>query len=157
LFESDFSKATVITMFLLPDINLKLRPKILDLRAGTRIVSNSFDMGEWKPDETARVTQNCTSYCTAYFWIVPAKVAGTWKLAQGEIMLKQTFQRVSGTLENGNATTPIANGRLSGDRITFTAGRARYVGRVSGNSMEGSVTSGANKSKWHATRARDQR
>ena len=74
LFESDFSQATVITMFLLPDINLKLRPKILGLKPGTRIVSNSFDMGEWKPDETVNVTEGCTNWCTAYLWIVPAKV-----------------------------------------------------------------------------------
>src|SRR5690242_5656180 len=80
LFESDFSQATVITMFLLPEINLKLRPKILNLKPGTRIVSNSFMMGDWSPDETATVT-DCSAWCTALLWIVPAKVAGLWKLA----------------------------------------------------------------------------
>jgi hypothetical protein len=157
LFKSDFSKATVITMFLLPDINLRLRPRILDLKPGTRIVSNSFDMGEWKPDETAKVTQGCTSYCTAYLWIVPAKAAGIWKLGQGELILKQTFQMVSGTLKNGNVSTPITNGRLSADKISFTAGRARYAGSLNGNAMEGIVTSGANESKWRATRVTGQR
>lgn len=81
LFQSDFSQATVITMFLLPSINLKLRPKILDLKPGTRIVSNSFDMDEWKPDETSTAT-GCEDWCTAHLWIVPAKVGGNWKLAQ---------------------------------------------------------------------------
>ena len=82
LFESDFSQATVITMFLLPDINLKLRPRILNLKPGTRIVSNTFDMGEWSADETANVHEGCTNWCTAYLWIVPAKVDGTWQLPQ---------------------------------------------------------------------------
>ena len=74
LFETDFSKAQVITMFLLPSINLKLRPKILDLKPGTRIVSNTFTMEDWEADETATVTDGCTSWCTALLWIVPAKV-----------------------------------------------------------------------------------
>jgi hypothetical protein len=142
LFESDFSKATVITMFLLPDINLKLRPKILGLKPGTRIVSNSFTMGEWTADETTSAKDGCTSYCTAYLWIVPAKVEGTWKLAQGELTLKQTFQMVSGTLKNGSDTAQISNGKLNGDKITFTAGGAQYSGHVSGNTMEISSNAG---------------
>ncbi len=103
LFETDFSHATVITMFLLPDINLKLRPKILDLKPGTRIVSNTFTMGEWKDDETATVEESagCSYYCTAHLWIVPAKVAGTWHSAQGDLTLKQEFQMVQGTLKSG--------------------------------------------------------
>src|SRR5262245_41805777 len=95
LFETDFSKATVITMFLLPDINLKLRPKILDLKPGTHIVSNSFTMGDWKEDERAELGQNagCTvSWCTALLWIVPAKVAGTWQIPNGEVTFKQQYQ-----------------------------------------------------------------
>ena len=74
LFETDFSKATVITMFLLPDINMKLRPKILDLKPGTRIVSNSFTMEDWEADVTETISGDCTSWCTAHLWIVPAKV-----------------------------------------------------------------------------------
>jgi hypothetical protein len=140
----------VITMFLLSSINMKLRPKILDLKPGTRIVSNTFDMGEWKPDETAKVS-GCESWCTAHLWIVPAKVGGTWKLPQGELTLKQTFQMISGTLRNGNVTTPIS-GKLNGDEISFTAGGAQYTGRVNGNTIDGSVK-GGNNSKWTATRA----
>ena len=148
LFESDFSQAQVITMFLLPSINLKLRPKILDLKPGTRIVSNSFDMEDWKPDETAQV-EGCTNWCTAHLWIVPAKVGGTWKLPQGELAIKQTFQVITGTLKNGKAAAPI-NGKLNGDQISFTAGSTQYTGRVNGNSMEGN----AGGAKWSATRAK---
>ncbi len=150
LFESDLSKATVITMFLLPDINLKLRPKILGLKPGTRIVSNSFTMGEWAADETTSAKDGCTSYCTAYLWIVPAKVDGNWKLPQGELALKQEFQMVSGTLKNGSNTVQISNGKLNGDQISFTAGTTQYKGRVNGNTMEGSSNPGQN---WKATRA----
>ncbi|MDP2604984.1 MAG: class I SAM-dependent methyltransferase [Deltaproteobacteria bacterium] len=150
LFESDFSQAQVITMFLLPDINIRLRPKILDLKPGTRIVSNSFTMGEWSADATVEVKDGCVSYCTAYLWIVPAKTEGTWQLAQGALTLTQSFQMISGTLKTGNNSTPIANGKLNGDQITFNAGGALYTGRVSGNVMEGSVSTGGN---WKATRA----
>jgi SAM-dependent methyltransferase len=149
LFESDFSQAQVITMFLLPSINIKLRPKILDLKPGTRIVSNSFDMEDWKPDEDATVS-GCDHWCTAHLWIVPAKVGGAWKLPQGELNLKQTFQMISGTLKNGNVTTPIS-GKLNGDQISFTAGAAQYTGRVNGNAIEGTVK-GGNDGKWSATR-----
>jgi SAM-dependent methyltransferase len=147
LFESDFSQAQVITMFLLSSINLKLRPKILDLKPGTRIVSNTFDMGDWRADENATLS-GCNSWCTAHLWIVPAKVEGTWKLAQGELVLKQTFQNISGTLKNGANETSLT-GKLNGEQISFNAGGTQYSGRVSGNSIEGSA--GANK--WHATRA----
>jgi SAM-dependent methyltransferase len=147
LFESDFSQAQVITMFLLSSINMKLRPKILDLKPGTRIVSNTFDMGDWKPDQSSTIP-NCNSWCTAHLWIVPAKVEGTWRLPQGELTLKQTFQNVSGTLKSASNATPI-NGKLNGDQISFTAAGVNYTGRVNGNAMEGS----AGGAKWSATRS----
>src|SRR5262245_24370609 len=146
LFESDFSQAQVISMFLLSSINMKLRPKILDLKPGTRIVSNTFDMGDWKPDESSTLP-GCSSWCTALLWIVPAKVEGMWSLAQGELTLKQTFQNISGTLKSGGKVSPI-NGKLNGEQISFTAGGASYTGRVNGNSIEGNVGG----SKWSATR-----
>jgi precorrin-6B methylase 2 len=157
LFESDFSQATVITMFLLPDINLKLRPKILDLKPGTRIVSNTFTMGEWTDDETATVDEKdgCTYYCTAHLWIVPAKVEGAWQLSRGELSLKQNFQMVTGTLKTGGNATPIANGRLRGDQISFTAGGAQYAGRVNGNTIEGTLKGGSS-GNWSATRSGKQ-
>jgi len=147
LFETDFSQAQVITMFLLSSINLKLRPKILDLKPGTRIVSNTFDMADWKPDENATLP-GCNSWCTAHLWIVPAKVDGTWTSPQGELIFKQTFQTVSGTLKSANAVIPF-EGKLNGDQLSFTAGNVAYSGRVNGRSIEGT----AGGTQWNATRA----
>jgi precorrin-6B methylase 2 len=147
LFQSDFSKAQVVTMFLLPTINMKLRPTILNLKPGTRIVSNSFTMEDWQADETATVDKDCTSWCTAYLWIVPAKVAGTWTMPAGTLTLKQQFQMVTGTL----GTTEIQEGKLNGDEITFKAGNVTYKGKVAGNSISGAA-SGASNGNWTATR-----
>ena len=147
LFETDFSKATVITMFLLPQINMKLRPQILDLKPGTRIVSNTFTMEDWDADETANVTDDCTSWCTALLWIVPAKVEGTWTTPQGDLKLTQQFQTFSGSI----GSTQISDGKLRGEDISFTAGGVKYSGKVSGNSMSGNMSGGRNGS-WTATK-----
>ncbi len=152
LFETDFSKATVITMFLLPSINLKLRPKLLDMKPGTRVVSNSFDLGEWTADQTESVGEECSSHCTAYFWIVPAKVEGTWQTPQGELKLEQKYQMVSGTLKNGNVIAPVTNGKLTGDQIAFTAGGTRYTGTVNGNTIDGRSNEGGKEAAWKATK-----
>ena len=124
------------------------------MKPGTRVVSNSFDMAEWKPDETYKVDdyKQCQDYCTAYLWIVPAKVDGAWKLPQGELVLQQTFQFISGTVNTGGKPVSIVNGRLNGDQISFTAGTARYTGRVNGNLMEGTVEAGGRTTQWKATR-----
>ncbi|MBI4888278.1 MAG: class I SAM-dependent methyltransferase [Acidobacteria bacterium] len=139
LFEADLSKAQVITMFLLPSINMKLRPKLLDLRPGTRVVSNTFTMEDWEADETQTISGDCTSWCTALLWIVPAKVEGTWKVGQNPLVLKQRFQMLSGTL----GSTAIASGRVRGDEVTFTAGNATYTGRVAGNAITGAIKGGS--------------
>ena len=132
LFETDLSKADVITMFLLPSINMKLRPKILDLKPGTRIVSNTFTMEDWQADETTTVTEGCSSsWCTALLWIVPAKVGGTWSTPTGALTLTQNFQMISGTLGN-----QAIQGRLRGNEITFTAGTTKYTGTVDGSSIK---------------------
>lgn len=154
IFQTDFSKATVITLFLLPDLNVKLRPQILDMKPGTRVVSNSFTMGDWKSDETQSAKDNCTSYCTAYLWIVPAKVEGTWKSGNEELKLAQEYQMVQGSLNVGGRLANVQNGRLRGDQISFTAGENRYAGRVSGNVIEGTVTSGGKTAPWTATRSK---
>jgi precorrin-6B methylase 2 len=145
IYETDYSKASVLTLFLLPDINLKLRPTILNMKPGTRVVSNSFNMDDWEADETAQVEQECTSWCTAYLWIVPAKVEGTWGTAQGDLKLTQKYQMITGTL----GTTPVSNGKLRGTEITFTAGGTTYTGRVNGVSMQGTTST---KSSWTATK-----
>jgi hypothetical protein len=152
LFEADLSPATVITMFLLPQINIKLRPKILDLKPGTRVVSNSFDMGEWVADDTQTVHGECSSWCTALLWIVPAKAQGTWRLGKGQLTLKQDFQMVTGSLDTGGKSVPV-EGRLRGADLSFTAGGAQYEGRVDGDTIEGTTRAGAAETKWKATRA----
>ena len=148
IFESDFSKATVVTLFLLTDINLKLRPKILDMKPGTRIVSNTFDMGEWKPDQTKRLTESSSNWYTAHMWIVPAKVDGTWKLNNGQISFTQTFQEVTGTLTIDGKSTDLT-GKLNGNTIIFYAGGAEYTGTVNGNRISGKRTGG---DTWRANR-----
>ena len=132
LFETDLSKAQVLTMFLLPSINMKLRPKILDLKPGTRIVSNTFTMEDWQADQTETVSDGCSSsWCTALLWIVPAKVAGTWNTPNGALTLTQNFQIITGTLGS-----QALQGRLNGNEITFTAGSTKYSGTVDGNTMK---------------------
>ena len=135
-----------ITMFLLPSINLKLRPTILNLKPGTRIVSNTFTMDDWEPDETQTVAGDCTSWCTALLWIVPAKVEGTWQTPQGDLKLTQQFQVISGTL----GSQPLTDAKLSGDAISFKAGGATYTGKVDGNTIRG--TGGPGGSAWTATK-----
>jgi hypothetical protein len=111
--------------------------------AGTRVASNTFTMGDWTPDQTAEVpASECKSYCRALFWIVPAKVAGTWRSENGDLELEQKYQMVSGTMRSGNVVYPITNGRLKGEEITFTAGDSTYTGRVNGNVIEGVSGSG---------------
>jgi SAM-dependent methyltransferase len=152
LFEYDLSKATVITMFLLPEINLKLRPRLLDLKPGTRIVSNTFTMGEWGPDYEVTTEENWNSWNTALLWIVPAKVDGTWKIGEDELFIKQDFQMIFGTLSVKGKSSSITEGRLSGNEITFRVGKALFLGHISGKTMLGTVTTEDNKSDWYATK-----
>ena len=151
IFKSDLTKATVITMFLLTDLNLKLRPTILTLKPGTRIVSNTFRMGEWEPDQTVEL--GCDTYCTAYLWIVPARVEGKWRTEHGDLVLKQDFQKVSGSLTSaGNVAAPLTRASLHGDEIRFSAAGAEYRGRVNGEAIEGTVKSAGKVAAWKATR-----
>ena len=153
LFKTDFSQATVITLFLLPEINLKLRPKILAMKPGTRVVSNSFDMGDWKADNTIDTVGKCETYCNAFFWVVPAKVDGAWQTPQGKLALKQTYQFVSGTLTQGKVVTPV-KGRLNGSDITLTAGGIQFTGKVGATAMEGVSKVGDKQEPWKATRGK---
>jgi SAM-dependent methyltransferase len=153
IFQSDFSGATVLTLFLLPDLNVKLRPTILKMKPGTRVVSNSFNMGDWEADEIAYAGAECASYCRAMLWIVPAQVEGPWRLGESELSLDQRYQTFTGRLTTGNVIAPITKGRLDADRIAFTAAGTEYVGRVTGDTMEGTAKSAAGaESLWRATR-----
>ena len=150
IFQSDFSQATVITLFLLTDLNLKLRPTLLSLKPGLRVVSNTFKMGEWEPDQVFEL--GCDTYCTAYLWIVPARVEGKWQFPQGDLTLNQEFQKITCTLKTGASSVQISGGRLRGDEISFVAGGSEYRGRVNGSLIEGTVKSGNGTGSWSARR-----
>ena len=152
LFEVDLAEPTVITMFLLPQINMRLRPKLLDLKPGTRIVSNSFNMEDWTADETATVSEGCETWCTAMLWIVPAKIEGRWQTAGGDLTFAQTFQMVAGTRQSGGTSAAITDGRLLGAELSMTIDDSQYTGIVNGNTIEGTVTTGSKTSPWKATR-----
>ncbi|MGC3985648.1 MAG: class I SAM-dependent methyltransferase [Pseudorhodoferax sp.] len=139
IFRSHFRDATVVTLFLLPELNMRLRPILLDMPPGTRIVSNSFTMQDWQPDESAQVSEGCLGYCTALKWTVPAQVAGTWKLGAQELVLRQQFQLLQGELRGPAGSTPIFDARMHGTRIGFNVGATRYTGEVDGPSMRGSA------------------
>ena len=149
IFRADFSKATVVTLFLLPELNVKLRPTLLAMKPGTRIVANSFDMGDWSPDQTAQVQGDCDSWCTANLWIVPARVEGVWKLPNGELTLKQDYQKLTGTLRLDDRSMVISDGKMDGERISFSAGNYRYGGRLIGDVIDGS---GGAAKVWRAER-----
>ena len=162
IFETDFSEATVITMYLLPSLNIKLRPKLLDMRPGTRLVSHAFNMEDWQPDQTATVEGR-----DAFLWIVPAKVQGSWKLTvpagNGEeswqLALAQQFQRLSGGAKGGTGNSfDLVDAKLTGSAVKFTfvdanGQKREFNGRVSGNKMEGTTqTQGGTPVKWTAVR-----
>jgi SAM-dependent methyltransferase len=153
MYEADISNATVLALFLLTENLDRLAPKFMAMRPGTRIVANTFGISGWTPDETEKLETDCTNWCTALLWIVPAKVGGVWKMPQGELKLQQEFQMVTGALTSGGASTSIDGGRLRGDAIMFTVDGAQYAGRVRGDTMEGTVTIGGKTSPWKATRS----
>ncbi len=159
LFKTDFSQASVLTMYLLPDIVLKLRPKLLaGLKPGTRIVSHDYDMGAWRPDISRRVYGGWGSRSVVHFWVVPANVAGSWTWDQEptegggaaipvKVTLRQRFQEVRGTATVAGNSHGLAGVRLRGDRIAFilapASGRLRagqhYQGTVAGDGIAGTV------------------
>jgi len=160
IFQTDFSQATVITLYLLPSLNVKLRPTILKMKPGTRVVSHAFTMDEWQPDQTENVEGR-----TAYLWIVPAPVEGTWRWNGSgngpkdyEVALHQQFQKVDGSARLDGMTGQLRDVNLRGDQISFTVldadgARRDFFGRVSGNSMQGVVKQPGGEAKWSATRA----
>ena len=158
IFQTDFSKATVLTLYLLPSLNLKLRPTILDMKPGTRVVSHAFTMDDWEADQV-----DSSEGRTAYMWIVPAKIAGTWKIdvagggARGyEATFTQQFQKIGGSARAGEKSAAFSNGKLRGESITFTVddgAKREFTGRVVGDRMEGTVKGAGGDGRWTATRA----
>lgn len=145
LFTTDLSSATVVTLYLLPALNVKLRPKLFkEVRPGTRIVSHAFDMGDWEADSTMRVDGRVIHY-----WLMPAPVAGTWTIKSGgkeyKLNLKQRFQKVSGTATSGGKNVSLSNLEIEGNKLSFTLDGNKFEGTVDGGSMKGD--------KWSGTRA----
>jgi SAM-dependent methyltransferase len=146
IFKEDFTRATVLTLYLLPDLNQQLRPQILAMKPGTRVVSHAWDMGEWEPDATQRLGDG-----EAFLWVVPARVEGRWALRDesafftGELSLLQRFQRVGGTLSLRGNVQPVLGAYVEGDILGFTFvgldGGVRSVrARVDGGSLAGSLS-----------------
>ncbi len=149
IFETDLSNATVVSMYLLPSLNMRLRPTILNLKPGTRVVTNSFTMEDWQWDQSETWQGR-----TAYLWIVPAKVQGTWTWqsnpGDAELVLTQTFQQIEGTLTVDGKAQTIKNGKLRGSHISFTCGDQEYSGRVNEKAIEGVVKAKGREQKWLA-------
>jgi SAM-dependent methyltransferase len=152
LFKADLSQATVITLFLLDDINLKLRPLLLSLKPGTRVLSNTFGMGDWEPDASEWYPPGCYNWCALYLWIVPARAEGAWRTSEGELTLKQKYQVITGAFGSGAPERAISGGKLNGDEISFTSGGAEYRGRVSANAIEGTIAGSGGVQPWKAMR-----
>jgi SAM-dependent methyltransferase len=152
MYEADFSTASVLALFLLPDNLEKLRDKFLALKPGTRIVLNTFGIPGWDADETERVGEPCTTWCTSMLYFVPAKVHGIWRLPQGELSLTQEFQKLTGSLTSGGSALSLENGKLKADQISFSAGGKDYTGRVDGDRLEVSTGFGANRQTLIAVR-----
>ena len=157
IFATDFNQATVVTMYLLPGLNLKLRPTILSMRPGTRVVSHSFTMEDWEADEISSMDGR-----RAYFWLVPANVNGGWTVESGsekaELSFEQRFQKIEGTVGLGHTQGGLRNARLSGFNISFTwvdnnGVKRDYTGRVTGGKMEGSFRGdNGTEGRWVATK-----
>ena len=169
LFDTRIGEATVVTMYLLPRVNLELRPRLFaELKPGTRVVSHDFDMGDWKPDLRASVRGAGSE---VYYWIMPAQVAGLWTVQAGggrgpqayELDITQKYQEINMVARRAGRQLVVAESRLDGDAITFVlvdhddaATRRRFEGKVSGNSMEGTARNEAGSArgehKWRASK-----
>jgi hypothetical protein len=138
MYQADFSKATVLALFLLTSNLQVLRDKIFNLQPGTRVVLNTFPIPDWTADEQVSVENCASSWCTVYLNIVPAKIAGTWRTQAGaEITLTQTFQMLTGTAKMADGQTVSVTGRLRGNDLTLSSGKQEFTGRVKGKVIEG--------------------
>jgi precorrin-6B methylase 2 len=153
MYEADISKATVLSLFLLPSNLEKLAPKFMQLPPGTRIVANTFWLSDWTPDDTQQLENGCESWCTSHLIIVPARVEGKWRVENGVLSLTQKYQHVEGTYTNGSGATEPVKGTLRAAEITLTIGGAEYKGTVKDNTIEGMTKAGAENRRLVATRA----
>ena len=169
LFDTKIAEATVVTLYLLPRVNIELRPRLLaELKPGTRVVSHDFDMGDWKADLRASVRGTSS---TVYYWLIPVQVSGTWKVQVGtargnteyELDVQQKYQEINVVAQRGGKQVAVLNPRLDGDAIGFVLVdhddpiyRRRFEGKVTGRAMEGTARGEANapsdEFKWRATR-----
>jgi hypothetical protein len=167
LFETDLREASVVTLYLLPSLNVRLRPKLYrELRPGTRIVSHAFDMGDWEADSIIEVSGETGGTSNVYYWVMPADVSGDWAVTVGggdkyRLSFRQQYQRLAGTATLHGRRLPVERPQVVGDSLTFVlqdtgSGEARtlhFKGRVSGNSAEGTIPDGTGRSrKWVAAR-----
>ncbi len=168
LFRTDLREATVVTLYLGRTLNERLRPKLFrELRPGSRVVSQNFDMGDWAPDSVAIVRGRHFAETPVHLWVMPAQTAGTWDVrVEGasagaerlRLVLRQRFQELGGEAHTAGGPVPIENARIRGDRVGFTlageGGKRRFEGTVSGDSAEGAVISGpgGERRRWQATR-----
>jgi hypothetical protein len=154
MYVADISKATVLALFLLPANLDKLKDNILALPPGTRVVLNTFTATGWEPDERFHVGGDCPTWCDVLLHIVPAKVAGTWQGSGVELELTQSFQKVTGSVTAAGVPSTIENGRLRGERLTFTAGTLSFTGEVRGDRITGTAAgAGATtRQNWTLTR-----
>ena len=154
MYAADISKATVLALFLLP-VNLnRLAPKFLEMTPGSRIVGNTFGIDGWEPDDRVTLDENsdCSSWCEVLLWVVPAKAAGTWTMANGTLTLTQDYQMIKGSVTIDGATYSVPNTALRGADISFIAGGYTYTGKVMGNEIAGTIATPSGQSPWKATR-----
>ena len=151
MFTAEISQATVMALFLLPDNLRKLNQRFQDLRPGTRIVVNTFGIDGWEAAHSESAEGDCGAWCSVILYIVPAKVAGTWRMAEGELNLEQKVQQITGTLTTGGVAKAIENGRVTGEQLVFSVGDVQYSGRLKDNTISGNVKGTASAS-WTATR-----
>lgn len=152
MYSADISEATVLALFLLPSNLEKMTPRFLAMQPGSRIVVNTFAIPDWEPDQAEEMEGDCTSWCNALLWIVPARVDGRWSVdGGGVVQFNQTFQQVIGTLNAGGTSAEVA-GSLRGDQIRFRVGDAEYTAQVAGDRMQGTVSRAGNSSPFVATR-----
>lgn len=157
IFQEDFSSATVVTLYLMPHLNMKLRPILLKMKPGTRVVSNTFTMGDWEPDETV-----FDQHWKGFFWVVPAQIEGAWVMTGMEggplrLNLSQSFQNIGGTLTRGGQTLALVGAKLRGDEVKFqfiTPDRKvhAFSGRLEGRRLTGTVVADYSSTSVELTR-----